>query len=65
MTPNAWFDNENPGLRRFWHPVAACDELDGDGPRTETTRLGFTLADGTLTLTEQDAGVTAVFTLTM
>lgn len=27
-----WFDNEHPGLRQFWHPVAAIDDLDGDGP---------------------------------
>ena len=27
-----WFDNEHPGLRRFWHPVAATGDIDGDGP---------------------------------
>lgn len=27
-----WFDNQNGGLRRFWHPVAIVAELDGDGP---------------------------------
>lgn len=27
-----WFDNEHPGLRKFWHPVAALTDLVGDGP---------------------------------
>jgi len=27
-----WFDNENPGLRQFWHPIARVADLDGDGP---------------------------------
>ncbi len=27
-----WFTNTNPGLRRFWHPVAALEALDGSGP---------------------------------
>ena len=27
-----WFTNTNPGLRRFWHPVAAVEQLDGPGP---------------------------------
>lgn len=27
-----WFDNENVGLRQFWHPVARISDLDGDGP---------------------------------
>lgn len=31
MTTN-WFDNENAGLRHFWHPVGSIDELGGDGP---------------------------------
>lgn len=31
MAPR-WFDNTHPSLRRFWHPVAAVDELDGPGP---------------------------------
>ena len=31
-TDGNWFDNENRGMRGFWHPVAATDELDGDGP---------------------------------
>lgn len=31
-TTQDWFDNENRGMRQFWHPVAALEELDGDGP---------------------------------
>jgi len=31
-TPEGWFDNENPGLANFWHPVAAAADLNGDGP---------------------------------
>lgn len=30
--PIRWFDNENPGLRHFWHPVAAVDSIAGQGP---------------------------------
>lgn len=31
-TEHVWFDNENAGLRQFWHPVANVAELTGDGP---------------------------------
>jgi len=27
-----WFDNVHPGLRQFWHPVAAVRDLVGAGP---------------------------------
>ena len=33
MTPaTRWFDNENKGLRRCWHPVARASDLDGGKP---------------------------------
>lgn len=28
----AWFDNENPALRRCWHPVARSSEVGDDAP---------------------------------
>ncbi|MEM9039211.1 MAG: aromatic ring-hydroxylating dioxygenase subunit alpha [Actinomycetota bacterium] len=27
-----WFDNDDPSLRRCWHPVARIEDLDADGP---------------------------------
>ena len=29
---NSWFDNEDPALRRCWHPVARSSELEDGGP---------------------------------
>ena len=32
MTPEGWFGNDHPALRRCWHPVCRVADLDGDGP---------------------------------
>ncbi len=40
-----WFDNENPGLRNFWHPVARVADLDNSRPHAvRLLGVDYTLA---------------------